>query len=201
MVRRSGDKWIWLQCSSKYNINPWCALKYQVSTLFLPRYEITKAMWNSDLLCIWGADNSQAAQPRITLEVFGGKKCGYGAHQTCRFWNCIWSSKPNSWQAFHGWFSAMVFYGTGSALPRAVVLLPATPHIPVRAAKIASTIKAASTFQILWEKYENMNILVGSGWLRWRGGCWCSSTGGSPNTTLAGHAAMKAPFISRWWTL
>lgn len=51
------------------------------------------------------------------------------------------------------------------------------------------------------EKYKNVTILVGSasaqpGWL-WRGGCWCSPTAGSPDPALAGHAAMKAPFISR----
>lgn len=131
MVRRSGDKWIWLQCSSKYSINPWRALKYQVSTLFLPRYEITIAMWNSDLLCICGVDNSQAAQPRITLEVCGGKKWANGAYQTCRCWNCFWSSKSKSSQAFHGWFATMVPYGMGSALQGLWFCWQCLPTFPV----------------------------------------------------------------------
>lgn len=49
------------------------------------------------------------------------------------------------------------------------------------------------------KKKENMNILVGSVSAQpgWRGGCWCSPAGSSPDPALAGHAAMKASFISR----
>lgn len=63
-----------------------------------------------------------------------------------------------------------------------------SPHSPRSCLKI-KRYKNGFHLPISMEKYEDMKILMG---MAVEGGCWCS-----PDPAPAGHAAMKAPFISR----